>query len=125
MPDEKEKKELTKEEKLAKFSKELEEVRKEVEPKEEEKTDEPEPEPPELPKRDETGKFKKKNPDPPKEDEGEDKPTPLTKKEIVDVVAEEVREALKITRKDPSKAKPVSEPVNRATITKNWYEEIV
>lgn len=74
-------------------------------------------------------KAKLLNETPPEEEQeeqtGEETPTPLTKKEIDDLVAEKVKEALKITRKEPSKAKPVSEPVNRATITKNWFEEIV
>ena len=125
MPDKKEKKEPTKEEKLAELNKELEELKKEEVPKEEEKPEEPEPEPPELPDRDKTGKFTKKDPETPKEKDGEDKPTPLTEKEVAELVDEKVREALKIKRKEPSKATPVSEPVNRAAITKNWFEEIV
>ena len=59
------------------------------------------------------------------EQTGEDTPTPLTEKEVEQLVDEKVREALKITRKEPSKGEPVSEPVNRAVIAKNWFEEIV
>lgn len=129
MPDKEKIKELkeeeTKEEKIEKLGKELDKLKVEEEKKIEEKPEEPEPEPPELPDRDKTGKFVKKDPETPDKEQGEDIPTPLTKKEIDDMVAEKVREALKIQRKEPSKASQVSEPVNQAEIKRNWFEEIV
>jgi len=55
----------------------------------------------------------------------EEVPTPMTKKEIDDLVAEKIKEALKITRKEPSQAVPTDQPVSREEITKNWFEVIV
>ena len=122
------KKEETKEEKIEKLGKELEKLKEEPEkeePKVEEEPEKTEPEPPELPEREKDGKFKKKAPETPTEDEGDETPTPLTQKEIEEKIAEGVREALKIERKEPSKATQVDEPINRATIKRNWFEEIV
>jgi len=122
------KEEQSKEDKIKDLGEELEKLKKEEvkEVKEvEEKPEEPEPEPPELPERDKTGKFTKKDSEPPVEEEGKATPTPLSQKEIDELVAEKVRAALKIERKEPSKATQVDEPVNRATIKRNWFEEIV
>ena len=119
------KKEETKEKKIEKLGKELEKLKEEPPKEVEKETEKTEPEPPELPEREKDGKFKKKDPEPPTEDKGDETPTPLTEKEIADRIAEGVREALKIQRKEPSKATQVDEPVNRATIKRNWFEEIV
>lgn len=151
MPEEK--KEPTKEEKLALLGKELEELKKEEETKEDVTT------PPKITFeqfkeffdsneeldnseiykafptvnqgtlrgwKSKANLLKEKPPEEEGEEQtGEDKPTPLTEKEVATLVDEKVREALKITRKEPSKGEPVSEPINRASITKNWFEEIV
>ena len=55
----------------------------------------------------------------------EEEKTPMTKKEIDDLVAKKVKEALKIERKTPSDAVPTDQPVSREEITKNWFEVIV
>ena len=55
----------------------------------------------------------------------EEEKTPMTKEEIDDLVAEKVKEALKITRKTPPDAIPQDQPVSREEITKNWFEVIV
>ena len=62
--------------------------------------------------------------EPPEEPE-EEVQTPMTKKEIDDLVAEKVKEALKVKRKTPSDAVPTDQPVSREEITKNWFEVIV
>ena len=59
------------------------------------------------------------------EEPEEEEKTPMTKKEIDDLVAKKVKEALKIERKTPSDAVPVDQAVSREEITKNWYEVIV
>lgn len=107
------------------ISAELEKLKKKVQEEPEEEPKEPEPEPPELPERDKSGKFVKKDPETPTEEEGEEESTPMTEKEIADLVAKKVREALKITRKTPPPATPSDKPVSRKTITKNWFEVIV
>jgi len=61
---------------------------------------------------------------PEEEPEGE-VPTPMTKKEIDALIAEKVKEALKVTRKTPTPAVPTDQPVSREEITKNWFEVIV
>jgi len=63
-------------------------------------------------------------PDEPELEEGEES-TPMTKEEIDKLVAEKVKEALKIERKTPSVAVPSDQPVSREEITKNWFEVIV
>ena len=63
-------------------------------------------------------------PDEPELEEGEES-TPMTKEEIDKLVAEKVKEALKIERKAPSVAVPTDQPVSRKEITKNWFEVIV
>lgn len=63
-------------------------------------------------------------PDEPELEEGEES-TPMTKEEIDKLVAEKVKEALKIERKAPSVAVPSDQPVSREEITKNWFEVIV
>ena len=62
---------------------------------------------------------------PPEEEPEVEETTPMTKKEIDDLVAKKVQEALKIERKTPSDAVPTDQPVSRKEITKNWFEVIV
>lgn len=59
------------------------------------------------------------------EEPEEEEKTPMTKKEIDDLVAKKVKEALKIERKTPPDAIPVDQAVSREEITKNWFEVIV
>ncbi len=59
------------------------------------------------------------------EEEPDKETIPMTEKEIADLVAKKVQEALKIDRMDPSEGIPTDEPVNRAIIAKNWHEVIV
>ena len=62
---------------------------------------------------------------PPEPEPEVEETTPMTKKEIDDLVAKKVKEALKIERKTPSDAVPTDQAVSREEITKNWFEVIV
>ena len=67
-------------------------------------------------------------PETPEEPSGEPEvipPTPPTEKELADLIAKKVQEALQIDRMDPSEGIPVDSQVSREVIAKNWHEVIV